>query len=414
MLFGENADMLRQSRYQLLLLANVNAALGTVLVSPMLEALTGPFGVSEVEAGLMITMFTAPSVIGIPLVGILADKYGRKPILVTGLLLFGLAGIGIAFVTNFQIALGLRMVQGIGYAGITPIVITSIGDLYSQDQEATAQGLRFTSSGAIQATFPLLAGVIVTIAWQYPFLLYAIALPIAGAVFFWLEEPARAETDGGTGGGSHGLRSYVRDLFWVLKHPRVISVMIAIAIPAFLYIGFLAYNSFLVVRVLGETPREAGALITVVSLVYGTAASQAGRITAFFGSRAIPLVGANVMMGVGMGAFALAPSMPIAYSGVAIMGVGTGLAFSLLRSVITGLAPKDLRGGLVGIGESTIRLANSIAPVVMGASIAFIQMRSGFDTSVRLTILGIGVGGALIGVVAILAAKAFPEVSDAR
>ena len=44
-LFGEEAGVLRRSRYQLLLLANINAALGTVLVSPLLEALTGPFAV---------------------------------------------------------------------------------------------------------------------------------------------------------------------------------------------------------------------------------------------------------------------------------------------------------------------------------------------------------------------------------
>ena len=119
-LFEEDAGMLRRPRYQLLLLANVNAALGTVLFSPLLETLTGPFGISEVQAGLMITMFTAPSIVGIPFVGVLADKYGRKLILVVALLLFGLAGTGIAFVTDLRIALSLRMLQGIGYAGITP------------------------------------------------------------------------------------------------------------------------------------------------------------------------------------------------------------------------------------------------------------------------------------------------------
>lgn len=406
-LFGDDADVLRRSQYQLLLLANINAALGTVLVSPLLEALTGPFGVTEAEAGLMITMFTAPSIVGIPVVGAIADRYGRKPVLVVSLLLFGVAGTAIALVTEFRLALGLRMLQGIGYAGITPVVITSIGDLYADAREATAQGLRFTSSGAAQATFPVLAGLLVTIAWQYPFLIFAIAIPIAVLIQLFYEEPPTVATDDTPEG-----TSYVRDLFRLAIRPRVFAVIVALAVPAFIYIGFLAYNSFLVVRVLDGTPGQAGIVIGVISVVYAVAASQAGRVTAFFGSRAIPLIGANVFMGVGLTLFALAPNIWVAYLGAAVMGVGTGTAFSLLRSVITGLAAASLRGGLVGIGESTIRLANSVAPVVIGASIAFAQADIGPDTAIRWSLVGVGIGGALVGIVAILVARASAEVDN--
>lgn len=404
-LFGDDADVLRQPQYQLLLLANINAALGTVLVSPLLEALTGPFGITEAEAGLMITMFTAPSVVGIPVVGAIADRYGRKPVLVVSLLLFGTAGTAIALVTDFRLALGLRMLQGIGYAGITPVVITSIGDLYTDAEEATAQGLRFTSSGAAQATFPVLAGFLVTLAWQYPFLIFAIAIPIAVLLQLFYEEPPRVaieETLAGT--------SYVTDLLRLATRWRVFAVIVALAVPAFIYIGFLAYNSFLVVRVLGGTPGQAGVVIGVISVVYAVAASQAGRVTSFFGSRAIPLIGANLFMGAGLTLLALAPSIWVAYGGAAVMGVGTGTAFSLLRSVITGLAPPSLRGGLVGLGESTIRLANSVAPVAIGLSITFAQADIGADPAIRWSLVGVGVGGGLVGIAAILVARAAPAV----
>jgi ACDE family multidrug resistance protein len=410
-LFGEDAGVLRRSHYQLLLLANINAALGTVLVSPLLEALTGPFAVTEVRIGLMITMFTAPSVVGIPLVGLLADTYGRKPILVASLVLFGSAGTAIAFTTDFTVVLVLRMLQGIGYAGITPVVITSIGDRYRDTREATAQGLRFTSTGAAQATFPVLAGVLVTVTWQYPFFLYAIALPIAGFVYLRYEEPSRQRADKA---GESDDGSYVRELVWLVSRPRVLAAVTALGVPAFIYIGFLAYNSFLIVRVLGSTPSAAGLVITIVSIVNATAASQAGRVTARFGTRTIPLIGANVLMTAGLAVFALAPTLVVAYSGVAIMGLGLGTAFSLLRSVITGLAPPELRGGLVGLGESTIRLANSIAPVAMGASIALIQPEVGFDTSIRWILFSVGVVGGTVGIVATLIARAAPAVATDR
>ena len=405
-LFGEEAGVLRRGRYQLLLLANINAALGTVLVSPLLEALTGPFAVTEAQAGLMITTFTAPSVVGIPLVGAIADRSGRKPVLVVALLVFGSAGSAIAFVTEFRLALGLRVLQGIGYAGITPVVITSIGDLYRDAREATAQGLRFTSSGAAQATFPVLAGLLVSITWQYPFLLYAIALPIAALVYLFYEEPPRSAHETGSGGRT----SYVRDLLRLATRPRVFASVVALSIPAFIYVGFLAYNSFLVVRVLGGTPGQAGVVIAVISVVYATAASQVGRVTALFGGRTVPLVGANALMGGGLSLFALAPSVPVAYLGAAVMGVGTGLSFSLLRSVITGLASRSLRGGLVGIGESAIRLANSLAPVGIGAAIALGRADLGFEPAIRWSLVAVGVGGGAVGVVAILVARASASV----
>jgi MFS family permease len=405
-LFGDDASILRRTQYQLLLLANVNAALGTVLLSPLLESLTGPFGVTEVRAGLLVTVFTAPGIVAIPLVGMLADRYGRKPVLVLSLLLFGSAGAGIGFTTDFGVALWLRVLQGIGYAGILPVVVTCIGDLYEGDREATAQGLRFTSSGAAQATLPALAGVLVVASWRYPFYFFALALPVAAFVYRWFDEPDT------TTSADDGDESYVHTMLWLVRQPRVFAALVGIAVPAFLYIGFLTYNSFLVVRVLGGTPGDAGLVITVVSVVYGSAASQAGRITAFFGNRTAPMLGANVLMGAGLAVFALAPSLPVAFVGVAIMGLGTGTALSLIRSIITGIAPPEYRGGLVGIGESTLRLGNSAAPLLMGSSIAFLQPWTGFDASVRFTILGAGVVGALVGVLAILLLRVSSAVPE--
>lgn len=65
----------------MLLFASVNGAMGIVLVSPIPEALTGPFGVGEVGAGLMITAFVAPAIVAVPVVGVLADRRGRRPVL---------------------------------------------------------------------------------------------------------------------------------------------------------------------------------------------------------------------------------------------------------------------------------------------------------------------------------------------
>jgi MFS family permease len=180
-------------------------------------------------------------------------------------------------------------------------------------------------------------------------------------------------------------------------------------IPGFCYFGFITYNSIVVVRVLGGTPAEAGLLVTLGSVSYAVAASQAGRITARFGSRRPPMVGMFLALGVGLGVVAAAPSLPVSGVGVVLLGVGFGTLGSLYRSIVTGIAPGALRGGLVSLSESVGRVTITAAPVVMGALVAWLAPRAGLATAVRLTLLAVGVVGAVAGVGSVLLGDVDPR-----
>lgn len=432
--FGEQAGVIRDRAFLVLLLANLTSPLGPALVSPLLDTLTGVFAVSEAEIGLMVSAYTAPGIVVIPIVGILADKYGRKPLLTTGLLLFGASGTALTLTTDFRIVIALRLLQGIGGAAIVPVIITSIGDLYTGAVEATAQGLRLSTSGLSQAIFPVIAGVIVAFAWQYPLLLYGIAIPIAVVIIGFLDEPlthekptTSAKTDPDEkSAGSSGMQSpqteavsssandtdpiegesasgqestnksnRLRDL---ARHPPVLAVLLGRGIPGFCYFGFITYNSIIVVQVLDGTPVEAGVLVTLGSIAYAVAASQAGRITASFSSRVQPMVTMFTAIGIGLGLIAVAPTVSIGAVGVLILGIGFGTLGSLYRSVITGLAPGQLRGGLVSISESIGRIGITIAPIVMGVLIAILRSHVGLTMAIRLTLVTVALIGAVAGI----------------
>ena len=430
LLLGDDNAVLADARFQLLLVANLMAPLGTALVSPLLSSLTGPFGVSDTAVGLLISAYTAPPILAIPLAGVLADRYGRKPLLVAGLLLYGGAGAAIALTTDFGVALGLRFLQGVGFAGLTPMIITSIGDLYAGTEEATAQGLRFTTSGVYQAVFPLLGGALVGVAWQYPFLLYALAFPIALAVLLWFPEPSAVARAGAPGeeraagtdadgdvdatpdaadeARTDDRLGHLRALGRLVATRRAAGIVVGRALPMVVWIGFLTYNSIVVVRLLGGTPTEAGLLVTVNSVGLAAGASQAGRLSAWFDSRLPPLVGANVALGGGLVAVSLAPSVPVAVVGAAALGGGFGVALSLTRSLTTGLAPPSLRGGLVSVAESGGRVTSTAAPVLMGAAVAAATPAVGFEAAVRMVGAGVGVVFALGGSLALAVAATAP------
>jgi MFS family permease len=398
-LVGENGDVLYERRFQALLAANLLAPLGITLVSPLLDTLSGPFGVSTARMGLLISAYTAPPIVLIPVAGVVADRVGRKPVLLAGILLFGVGGTGIALTTDFRVAVALRLLQGVAFAGLTTIIVTSIGDVYAGAREATAQGLRFTSSGVYQAIFPPVAGALVVVAWWAPFLIYAMAFPVAVLVYLWFEEPL----DGGDERADEPSGG-VRPLLALVSRPRVFSLVVGRGLPMLPWVGFLTYNSLIVARGVGGSPAEAGILVAVNSTGLAVGGSQAGRITERFDSRLWPLAVANVALGVGLVVVAFAPTLAVGVVGAAVLGVGFGVSLSLYRSVVTGLAPAHLRGGLVSVSESGGRVVSTLTPVAMGAAVAAATPSFGLVGAVRLASVGAAVlavaGGTLVLVVA--------------
>ncbi|WP_276274052.1 MFS transporter [Haloarcula litorea] len=404
---GSDTDIVRERSFQLLFLTNMLPPLGTALMSPVLDSLVDPLGATPATVGLMMSAFTAPAVFIIPVTGFLADRYGRRPVILFGLLWFGATGTAIAFVGEFRVALALRFCQGIGFAALTPIIITSLGDLYSGTKEATAQGLRFTGSGVAQTVFPLAAGVLVGVGWQYPFLLYAIAFPIALVVYRWFEEPVHATDEAES---EVAVLEQLTDLWAVVSHRRAWTIVVARGSGTLVWLGFLTYNSIVVVDVLGRTPAAAGLLAAVASTSYALAATQAGRLTARFERRLYPLVTTNVAMAVGLTTVFLAGSLAVATVGVVVMGVGFGITLSLYRSIVTDVAPPAYRGGLVSIGEGSGRAAATVTPIAMGGAIAVAAPRLGFVPAVRAVGATTAVVGVAVGVVCLFLMSAAPPI----
>jgi MFS family permease len=463
-LVGDDADVLADRNFQLLLLASISSPLGASVVSPILTELTGPFGVSATRAGLLMSAFTAPAIVFIPLVGVLSDRYGRKPVLTAGLALFGAAGLavpaaaavppGVPLLTEFRAALGLRLLQGVGYTGIAPVLITATGDIFDGDAEATAQGLRFTTVGISLTVFPLVSGLLVAVAWSFPFLLYAVALPSAVAVWLVFTEPTGdssdestadsasdsgddsaadstsdtedgrdASPDGGT--ESKTERGDVRALLRRVREPAVAATLLGRAVPGFVWFAFLTYNSVIVVGTLGGSPGEAGALVAVASVASAATTTQLGRVTSRFGARFPALAGLvttclglalvalapAVPVGFAVGPLALTPGVPAALFGGTLVGGGFSVTLTLYRTAITGLGGETLRGGLVSLGESVGRVGSTSSPILTAAAVAALRPGgTAVGGAVRSVLLVTAVGSVAVG--AVLLAVGEMETSD--
>ncbi len=167
------------------------SVMGTSSITPALPAVVRAFGVTMEQTGWLIAGFAMPGIVLSPIAGLLADRFGRKRVLVPSLLLFAAAGHACAYANGFDTLLALRILQGAGAASLGALNATLIGDLYDGNQRAQAMGYNGGMSSAAAAGYPLVGGALALAGWRYPFVLPLLAVPSAVAIACGSGTPSR-------------------------------------------------------------------------------------------------------------------------------------------------------------------------------------------------------------------------------
>lgn len=118
--------------------------------APAIPVISLHFGLPTYLAGLILLTFYVASATLYPIVGRLADQYGRKKMLVIGMIIFTISEIAAAIAPDFTIFLVARLFQGVAVGFILPIAIAYIGVIFPPEKRGMASGI-FSSVQAIAA-----------------------------------------------------------------------------------------------------------------------------------------------------------------------------------------------------------------------------------------------------------------------
>lgn len=119
-------------------------ALDTGIVTPARTVIQNGLGVDEQLGVWMITIYTLAYAAAIPVMGKLADRFGRKSIYLTSILLFGIGSLFCGLAQDFgsfELLIAARALQAIGGGGIMPVATAEFGTAFPEEKRGMALGL---------------------------------------------------------------------------------------------------------------------------------------------------------------------------------------------------------------------------------------------------------------------------------
>ena len=351
---------------------------GVSSITPVLPVVAREYGITPQEAAWLVVVFTLPGVLLAPITGVLADRLGRKKVLVPSLVLFAVAGTACTFAGSFEHLLILRALQGIGAAALGSLNATLIGDIFTGHRRVTAMGYNAGVISAAAAAYPLIGGALALVSWRYPFLLPLIALPVALLVVVALKNPEPEHSD--------TLGRYLRQMATTfLKTEIVVMLFAGFIVFVLLYGGLIAYLPFFLERDFGTTPFEFGIVLAANSAAGAAASMALGALAKRFSRKGIVLF-AFAMMSFPMMAIPFMPSLWLIAMWIAMIGAAMSVGLAIIQAQLAEMAQLEQRAAVMAINGMMFRLGQTVGPVTMGVFLALAGMEAVF------------VGAGLIGI----------------
>lgn len=174
----------QQKRYILvaLMLTMSLAAMDMTIVATAIPQIVGDLGGFSIFSWLF-SIYLLFQTVTTPIYGKLADIFGRKPIIITGIVIFMLGSVICAFAWDMVSLIAFRGIQAIGAGAIMSTVNTIAGDIYTVEERSKIQGWLSSVWGVSAILGPAIGGFIVEhTTWRWIFL---INLPL-GLIAFLL------------------------------------------------------------------------------------------------------------------------------------------------------------------------------------------------------------------------------------
>jgi EmrB/QacA subfamily drug resistance transporter len=391
-----------------LMLALGLVALDTTIVATAVPSIVGQLGGFSLFAWVFSAYLLAQTVT-VPVYGRLADVHGRKPVLLTGVVVFVLGSVLAGAAWNILALVAFRGLQGLGGGAVLSTTQTVAGDLFDLRERGRVQGWLSSVWGMAAVLGPTLGGLLSDYAsWRWIFylnvpvgaacvwvisrylredvqgrrhrldaagtvlLVVGVGLTILGLMeggvgWAWLSPPSLAVFGGAAAAlvalGLQERRAAEPTLPpWLFRDRRLVGANLATLVFGCVVIGLSAYLPTYAQGVLGVGAVSAGIALAVMSVSWPLASSLSSRLYLRIGFRDSACLGAVLCVGAGCLLALLPEHVPLwlAAAGSLLMGAGLGLVSSPMIVGVQSLVGWDRRGVVTASNMSMRYLGQSI------------------------------------------------------
>ncbi len=384
---------------------------GFGIILPLLPFYADRFGASGTVIGVLVLSYSAAQLLFAPVWGRLSDRFGRRPVLLVGLVGSAVSYLVFAFAGSILALLLSRIMAGVGGANV-PVAQAYIADITPPERRAGGMGLIGAAFGLGFIFGPAIGGLLAPISPAAPGL--AAAALCAGnalvAFFFlpesltWEEREARRRQEGAGSdpeigietGGTHPTGGVDRtdrtdrtarasragravgdptpaaallpttDLRAVVRNREFTTVLLLTFLFTAAFSTMHPVFPLFASERFGLDERAVGWLFAFLGTV--SAIMQGGVVRTL-----APRIGedrlvrlAAVPFVAGLLLIPMAPSVPFLLVALALLAVGFGGTLPSLVSLLSRAAPDELQGSSLGIGQSVGALARIAGPLAGG------------------------------------------------
>jgi MFS transporter, ACDE family, multidrug resistance protein len=358
----------------------VAGILGNTLINAPLPDILAAFGRGAGDAGLLVAAATLPGIVMAPIIGILADRFGRRKVLLPCLVLFGLAGLGAGLAPSFGILLALRFAQGIGAAGLINLAVVLIADNWDGTDRARLIGWNSAVLTVSIAVLPPLGGLLAELGgWRWAFAPFGLALASAVVVYRSVPESGTREVT--------TVRAQVRAAAAVVRMPVVGgSILFGTAFFVLAFGLMLTALPLMLEQRFGLSVGLRGLVFIAPALGATLVAFNMGKLRLRFGARRLLVTGAAVFA-VGYLLMGWVGLLGVVVLGAFVHGLGEGATVPTVQELVVGSSPNESRGAVMAAWVGAARVGQTVGPLLAGVSMASVGASTTFSIGIAGTLV---------------------------
>jgi MFS family permease len=323
-------------------------------IAPALPAMQAHFaGVpnANILVKLALTIVGLAIALSAPLSGILADRFGRRPVLLGSLILYAIGGASGLLVSSIGELLLGRIVLGLAVAGTMTATGALVNDLFSGPARGKFLSQQAAFNGFGGAVLLPLGGVLAGLGWRAPFGIYLVALLLL---------PLVLRLPGGVPGAQVAETAD--------QKPRwgLIGLVYGLALIYMIAFYLMPAQGPFLLRFLGAAPAATGLILGGFTLVAAITSLAYSRFAGRFDARRVAALG-FVLLGAGWVIISGSSSLGGVVPGLLVGGLGSGLVFPNLYAWLADVTPAAWRGRVTAGMSSAVFLGQFLSPLVLTA-----------------------------------------------